>query len=459
MPPVELLAAKYQLEHVLGSGGMGEVWAAVNQITGRPVAIKRMHSSTPELRARMLREARAVGTLKHKHIVDIYDVGETETGDPFLVMERLHGESLGDRLERLGHLPPAAAVSIAASVAAALKVAHAKGIVHRDLKPDNVFLHREADGDEEVVKVLDFGVSKHLQDARGSLTVGSLVGSPPYMSPEQAEAGSVDARTDLWSLGVVLFEMLAGHRPFAATSPYLVISEIVHGPIPSIADAVPGLPPALVHVVERCLTRDVNARVASADEVIRLLGACVEERPGRDVVTLKLQPMPRAMEPVVTPPSTPILGTPVTPAAAHTPGFDAGPGRRSVGGVGFVVGAAALVFVVVFGLTLRWALPTGEGATSTTASGTQPHADDGAASSTKPLVSAEPRPTGDPVVEPSHASDPAAPTSSEAAVAPDAKAGSTKSTSAQAPAPASSQTASQTPSRRHASGEKRLVLP
>src|SRR5579871_3014914 len=125
MKPGALLAAKYRLEHVLGSGGMGEVWGATNQSTGRPVAIKLLHGSTPELRTRMLREARAGGTLKHKNIVDIYDVGETDDGDPFLVMERLSGETLADRLEREGSLAPASAVAIAGAIAAALRVAHA----------------------------------------------------------------------------------------------------------------------------------------------------------------------------------------------------------------------------------------------------------------------------------------------------------------------------------------------
>ncbi len=128
--------------------------------------------------------------------------------------------------------------------------------------------------------MLDFGVSKLLQET-STLTAG-LVGSPAYMSPEQARAESnIDARSDLWSLGVVLFQMLAGRRPFASSSPYVVISEVITGPIPSIADAMPGLSPALVHVVQRCLTRDVDARVGSADELIRLLGSSPRRRPRR----------------------------------------------------------------------------------------------------------------------------------------------------------------------------------
>jgi serine/threonine protein kinase len=139
MKPADLLASKYRLEHVLGTGGMGTVWAAVNESTGRPVAIKLMHGSNPKLRSRMLREARAVGTLKHRNIVDLYDAGETESGDSFLVMERLSGETLDEHLQRCGSLPPARAIEIAGAIASALRLAHARGIVHRDFKPANIF--------------------------------------------------------------------------------------------------------------------------------------------------------------------------------------------------------------------------------------------------------------------------------------------------------------------------------
>jgi serine/threonine-protein kinase len=366
MKPGDLLASKYRLERVLGTGGMGKVWAAVNESTGRPVAVKLMHSPTPELRARMLREARAGGSLKHRNIVDIYDVGETESGDPFLVMERLSGETLEDRLERERSLPPAKAIEITASIAAALKVAHARGIVHRDLKPANVFLHREADGEGEIVKVLDFGVSKHLQENAGTLTAG-LVGSPAYMSPEQARAEpKIDARADLWSLGVVLFEMLAGRRPFAASSLYLLITEVITGPIPNIAGVVPGLSPALVHVVERCLVRDVDARVGSADELIGLLGSSPHVDP-----PIEEEPTHRpSSAPMTTPPLVLAGEAAAPPPVAHRAGLGPVPSRGpSNAVVALVACASALVLILVFGAVLRRAPPAAKAAA---AAATQP---------------------------------------------------------------------------------------
>ena len=283
MKPGDLLVSKYRLERVLGVGGMGKVWAAINEGNGRPVAIKLMHALPPKfrdrtLRERMLREARAGGALQHKNIVDVYDVGETESGDPFLVMERLSGETLADLIQRKKRLPPEQAASIALSIAAALRVAHAKGIVHRDLKPANVFLHRDADGDGATVKVLDFGASKHLREASAT-AVGSILGSPAYMSPEQASSDpNIDARADLWSLGVVIFEMVAGRRPFLAETTYAVIGQVIAGPIPSVGECVDGVRPELVEIIARCLTRDVDARVQSAEALIELLGSCLDDR-------------------------------------------------------------------------------------------------------------------------------------------------------------------------------------
>jgi serine/threonine-protein kinase len=265
------IAGKYRLLRPLGTGSMGEVWAASHESLGREVAIKLIYEGSPELAARLKREAQACGRLEHPNIVRVYDFGETEGGDPFLVMELLVGETLADRLARQRRLPPEEAVTIALAVARALRAAHEAGIVHRDLKPANVFLGQAGEG--ESVKVLDFGVSKILSSFDMSVTTdGALVGSPAYMSPEQARAlPEIDARADLWAMGVLLFEMLTGTRPFTATTVMTVVTEILAGPIPTLAAALPGVDARLDAAVRRCLTREVEQRMASAATLIDML--------------------------------------------------------------------------------------------------------------------------------------------------------------------------------------------
>jgi serine/threonine-protein kinase len=269
----DLVAEKYRLVRVLGDGAMGKVWAAINERTHGEVALKVIPNPNPELAARMIREARACGSLRHPNIVEIHDVGETDGGNPFLVMQILSGETLAERLVREGPMPSGKAAAITSAIARALRAAHAKGIVHRDLKPANVFLHSDADAEGEVVKVLDFGVSKNLASNDDTRTqTGVLVGSPAYMSPEQARADKhIDHRSDLWSVGVVLFEMLAGHRPFPSRTPYGAIAEILSAPLPSLLAQVPDADPRLARIVERCLVRDAAQRVASAEELLQLL--------------------------------------------------------------------------------------------------------------------------------------------------------------------------------------------
>jgi serine/threonine-protein kinase len=270
-----LIAGKYRIHRLLGEGAMGVVWAAVNERTEREVALKLINGENDALRRRLLREARACGRVVHRNIIEILDVGETETGDPFLIMPLLSGETLADRLKRDGLLPPPLAARIAADIARGLDAAHAAGIVHRDLKPANVFFHHEPGSDEDfVIKVLDFGVSKMLApgDAAIATMSSAAVGSPLYMSPEQAigDAG-VGPRADLWALGVLLFEMLTGTRPFYASTAFAVVAKILRGPIPTVVERAPGVDPALGAVVARCLVRRPAQRIASAAELCALL--------------------------------------------------------------------------------------------------------------------------------------------------------------------------------------------
>jgi serine/threonine-protein kinase len=273
MTPGDSIAGKYRLLRPLGKGSMGEVWAAVHTEMRREVALKLIYGDNPDLAVRLKREAQACGRLEHPNVVRIYDIGETDDGDPFLIMQLLTGETLADRLARRRRLPPAEALGIALDIARALRAAHAANIVHRDLKPANIYLHRGVDSEGEEVKVLDFGVSKILSVGDLAFTVtGALVGSPAYMSPEQARATKeIDPRADVWALGVLLFEMLAGRRPFPSASPMGVIAEILSEPIPSLAAHVPGIDPRIEDVVNLCMTRDVDQRLQSASAFIDLL--------------------------------------------------------------------------------------------------------------------------------------------------------------------------------------------
>ena len=219
----ERIRGKYQLDSRIAVGGMGEVYRATNTLVGREVAIKILLPSlakSENVRARFLREAQLAHFVRHAHVVEILDIDEDEGGFPFIVQELLEGEDLATYLDRAGGaLPVVVTLAVLVPVAEALGAAHIKGLVHRDLKPENIYL--SAVNNALVPKILDFGISKVTKSgAVGSEADGRLiVGSPAYMSPEQIRApGEVDQRTDVWAVGVLLYECLAGRRPFDATS-------------------------------------------------------------------------------------------------------------------------------------------------------------------------------------------------------------------------------------------------
>ncbi|MGK4006750.1 serine/threonine-protein kinase [Sorangium sp. So ce1036] len=277
--PGMLLARKYRLTCRIGQGAMGVVWAARNEATGREVALKLIARPDPALRKRLLREAQSCGALQHPNLVDVIDVARTEGGEPCLIMELLVGDSVAALLEARRRLDAPLSVRIARDVASALAAAHAVGIVHRDLKPANVFLHRPPEASDFVVKVLDFGVAKNLAAAGGvTSTLHAVVGSPFYMSPEQLRAeASLDARSDLWSLGVMLFEMLTGVRPFQGEGTQL-LSQILAGEIPKVSRYLRHVDERLVRIVDRCLRRAPEERFRSAEEVARELEGLVRGR-------------------------------------------------------------------------------------------------------------------------------------------------------------------------------------
>ncbi|MRG92077.1 serine/threonine-protein kinase [Polyangium spumosum] len=272
----DLIGGKYRLARRLGQGAMGVVWEAVHEMTSRRVAVKLIVNATDNLRRRLLREARAAGQIAHRNVVEVYDVGETAEEDPFLVMQLLSGDTLYACMKREGRMAPARALPVARDIGRALAAAHAQGIIHRDLKPANVFLHREAGAPGELVKVLDFGLCKPMGVDEMLTIPGGLLGSPAYMSPEQiAGAPDLDPRTDIWSYGVLMFELFAGQRPFAGRGPDL-INTVLTAPIPRLRDVVPGIDPGLDEIVAGCIVRDKRARIASAAEIVARLEPITE---------------------------------------------------------------------------------------------------------------------------------------------------------------------------------------
>ena len=272
-----VLGGRYRLETEIGRGAMGVVWSAVDLGVSREVALKIVAEPDANLRRRLSREGRVCKELRHPNVAEVHDIGETAAGQPFLVMQRLHGETLADSLARTPRLPEASAAAIALDIARALTAAHAVGVVHRDLKPANVFLHRAPGVREVVVKVLDFGVCKVQEPGDDLRTeLGAPVGSLAYMAPEQAAGeADIDGRADLWSLGAVLFEMLAGRRLFQGSRMNL-IRQLLYDPLPSFASELRGADPGVVTVVARCLAREREERWATASDVAAALSdACL----------------------------------------------------------------------------------------------------------------------------------------------------------------------------------------
>jgi serine/threonine-protein kinase len=262
----------------LGTGGMGEVFLAEHQRIERRAAIKVLmpeHTANAEAVRRLFAEARAASLIRHPGIVEVFDCDVHRNGRAYIVMEYLDGETLGGRLDRTGALPWKVACIIARQVADAIGAAHGKGIIHRDLKPENVFLvaarFEPLPGE---VKVLDFGLAKLVAgNLVGGLATrtGSLLGSPPYMSPEQCVGGPADQRSDVYSLGCVLFEMIAGHPPFPGRSMRVLIAAHRFGTPPSLSGMVPQAPPALDQLVAWMLSKDPARRPQSMAEVIAAL--------------------------------------------------------------------------------------------------------------------------------------------------------------------------------------------
>ncbi|MET0344353.1 MAG: serine/threonine-protein kinase [Polyangiales bacterium] len=273
------LAGEYRVGRLIGEGGFGAVFEAEHPVLKRRAAVKVLHrltASNSEAALRFVSEAQAVNQIRHRHIVDIFSFGNLADGRHFYVMDLLEGESLDRYLERVKRFDVGTALQILQPIAAALDVAHAAGIVHRDLKPQNIFLAWEANG-EVVPKLLDFGVAKLLDDSAVKTVSGTPIGTPLYMSPEQARGDRVDRRADVYALGVLMHELITGVPPITADSMLAVLMAHIVQP-PRLASACnPALSPQLDAPILHMLAKEPDARPGSAGEALAAVAAAAVE--------------------------------------------------------------------------------------------------------------------------------------------------------------------------------------
>jgi len=283
------LLGPYEIVAPLGAGGMGEVYRARDERLGREVAVKVLPAdrlSDPHRRARFVQEARAASALDHPNICTVFDIGETNDGQLFIAMAYCTGPTLKQRIHE-GPLPVEQAVDLAIQIGSALERAHEAGIVHRDIKPANILLT-----DRDQVKVVDFGLAKLAGEAAVTRE-GSVIGTPAYMSPEQASGEEVDGRSDLWALGAVLYEMLTGRRAFAADHERAILHAILSSDPTPIATMRPDVPAELLRIVRRLLKRDPAKRYQNAGELLGDLRRFSGDPTPAEIVTQSMPSMPR----------------------------------------------------------------------------------------------------------------------------------------------------------------------
>ena len=337
-----VLNGRYELQRRVGRGGMAEVYLARDRLLDRPVAIKILFpefATDPSFVARFRREAQSAANLNHPNIVGVYDWGK-ERGTYYIVMEYVDGRSVSDILRADGPLEAKRAAGIAADVAAALGFAHRKGVVHRDVKPGNVLITSNGE-----VKVADFGIARAMtSSSEENLTqTGSVMGTATYFSPEQAQGKPVDPRSDLYSLGVVLYELSSGKPPFSADSPVAIAYKHVQEPVPSLREKVPGVPEAYEAITLKALAKEVDDRYQDAAE---LRADLIRFREGRPVQAAAAVAAPAARPPTAATSAIPLAPVPDRGPAATNPDEPPSTGART----GWFFAAILLLLAVLGGL-------------------------------------------------------------------------------------------------------------
>ncbi len=289
---------------MLGEGGFSAVFEAVHNVTGREVALKLLHphlTTTEQITERFLMEARAMARIRHDGIVQVFDAGTDPDGTVYIALELLNGESLETTLTRVRKLTWGETVAIGVDLLSALAEAHRNKIIHRDIKPGNIYIVRKPDGSSQA-KLLDFGIAHVTQRGQKLTQQGMILGTPEYMSPEQSRGVNVGPESDLWSVGIVLFECLVGHTPFVSETTTDILVKIATTSAPAVSSIEPLVPKSISDVIERSLSREVENRYRSADEMAEALQKARDEADA--VRPSKITPKTTATPPRRPPPET-----------------------------------------------------------------------------------------------------------------------------------------------------------